>query len=193
MADQQAEAPLLLLVARAAAYAAEAHVKQKRKAGDEPYINHPLRVAQMAAEAGLGAEAIAAALLHDVVEDTDRTLEDLAAQFPPRVVDLVNRLTKWWPDDAAAEVKREGNPVYYGAICEEPDALAVKLLDRADNLWSMVRMLPRARSWAAKYHRKSLEEVAPLAGVCTNAWAIRVFEDAAAALAAALDEKGAAE
>lgn len=179
--------PSLVLVARAAAYAAEAHVKQKRKAGDEPYINHPLRVAQAAAEVGLDAEAIAAALLHDVVEDTDRSIEDVAAHFPPRVVDLVRRLTKWWPDDAPAEVKRDGNPVYYGAIREVEDAVAVKLLDRADNLMSMVRMLPRARNWAVKYHRKSLDEVAPLAGACANAGAIKAFEDAAAALAAALD------
>lgn len=189
MADQHPEVSLVL-VAHAAAYAAEAHVKQKRKAGDEPYINHPLRVAQAAAEAGLGAEAIAAAMLHDVVEDTDRSLEDLADRFPPRVVDLVRRLTKWWPDDAPGDVKRAGNPVYYGAIREDADALAVKLLDRADNLWSMVHMLPRARSWAVKYLRKSLEEVAPLAGACTNAVAVAAFSEAAAALAAALEEKG---
>lgn len=179
--------PSLLLVARAAAYAAEAHVMQKRKVGDEPYVNHLLRVAEMAVEAGLDAEVVAAALLHDVVEDTERTIEDVAASFPPRVADLVRRLTMWWPDDAPSAVKQANNPVYYGAIREAPDAVAVKLLDRADNLMSMVRMLPRARSWAARYHRKSLEEVAPLASACTNAYAIRAFEDAAAALAAALD------
>ena len=190
MADTDTHSSLVL-VARAAAYAAEAHVNQKRKAGDEPYINHPLRVAQAAAEAGLDAEAIAAALLHDVVEDTDRTLEALAGEFPPRVVDLVQRLTKWWPDDAPQAVKQAGNPPYYDAIREAPDAVTLKLLDRADNLWSMVRMLPHARSWAARYHCKSLEEVAPLAGACANARAVRAFEDAVAALAAELDKKGA--
>lgn len=190
MADPQPDASLVL-VTRAAAYAAEAHVLQRRKVGEEPYINHPLRVAQMAAEAGLDAAAIAAALLHDVVEDTECSIEDVAELFPPRVTDLVRRLTKWWPDDAPADVKRAGNPVYYGAIGEEADAVALKLLDRADNLWSMVQMLPRARGWAEKYLRKSLEEVAPLAGSCRNARAVRAFEEAAAALAAALDQKGA--
>lgn len=177
----------IALVTRAAAYAAEAHVKQKRKAGDEPYINHPLRVAQAAAEVGLDAEAIAAALLHDVVEDTGRTLDDLAAHFPPRTLDLVRRMTKWWPDDASAAVKLEGNPRYYGAILEDPAATAIKLLDRADNLWSMVRMLPQLQDWAQRYYRKSQEEVAPLAEVAINREAAARFTAAHRALAAALE------
>lgn len=177
----------LTLVLRAAAYAGAAHVKQKRKAGDEPYINHPLRVAQACAEIGLDAEACAAALLHDVAEDTDRTLDDIAREFPPRTVDLVRRMTKWWPDDAPAHVKAAGNPAYYGAILEEPTAIAIKLLDRTDNLWSMVRMLPHLRDWAARYHKKSLEEVAPLADAAAGSAAAERFRAAHAALGEALE------
>jgi GTP pyrophosphokinase len=113
------------LIMRAAAYAAEAHVKQKRKQGDSPYINHPLRVGHQAVQAGLSAEAVAAALLHDVVEDTPRTLADIQRAFPARVAALVDLMTQWWPDDAPQELKRTEKPKYYGAILKDPEAIAI--------------------------------------------------------------------
>lgn len=176
----------LELVTRAAAFAGGAHRDQLRKEGSEPYINHPLRVAHACVRAGLSAEAVAAAMLHDVVEDTQVEQQAIEAQFPARVAELVRLLTKWWPDDAAADIKNEGKPVYYGAIASDAEALAVKLLDRADNLESMVRMLPRGRDWALRYHRKSTREVAPLAEVCTNEFACQAFYEALARLADAL-------
>jgi GTP pyrophosphokinase len=177
----------LELVTKAAAYAGEAHAKQMRKTGDEPYINHPLRVAHMATRAGLSAEAIAAALLHDVVEDTERTLADIEAEFPPRVAALVHLLTQWWPDDAPADVKAEGKPRYYGAILKEPEAIDIKLLDRADNLWSMVRMLPSYRGWAERYARRSEEEIGPLLTASRNDDARAAFKDALRALQRGLE------
>ncbi|HEY9720437.1 MAG TPA: HD domain-containing protein [Oscillatoriaceae cyanobacterium] len=179
------------LVLRAAAYAAAAHAPQRRKGHlDEPYINHPLRVAHAASEAGLSDEAIAAALLHDVVEDTPRSQSEIEAAFPPRTAELVRLLTKWWPDDASQEIKAEGQPVYYGAILQDADATALKLLDRADNLRDMVRMLPHKRDWAARYLRKTRREIAPIADECTNALARERYAAAVDALDAALSAPG---
>lgn len=176
----------LELVTRAAAFAGNAHRAQLRKEGSEPYINHPLRVAHHCVLAGLPAAAVAAALLHDVVEDTPVGQDAIEAAFPPRVAELVRLLTKWWPDDAPLDVKREGKPAYYGAIAADPEALAVKLLDRADNLGSMVRMLPRMSDWARRYHRKTAAEIDPLAEACANAYARSRYEEALAQLGQAL-------
>lgn len=175
------------LVTRAAAYAAAAHAYQRRKGHlDEPYINHPLRVAHAASEAGLSDEAIAAALLHDVVEDTPRSQREIAAAFPPRTAELVRLLTKWWPDDAPPAVKAEGQPAYYGAILRDAEAIALKLLDRADNLTDMRRMLPRNRDWAARYLRKTRHEIDPLRDACSNVLACERYDAAKAELDAAL-------
>jgi guanosine-3',5'-bis(diphosphate) 3'-pyrophosphohydrolase len=74
--------------------AATAHGGQLRKGGDRPYIEHPLRVAALLRGAGFGPEVIAAALLHDVVEDTEMTVEDVANAFGERVAQLVEALTE---------------------------------------------------------------------------------------------------
>lgn len=183
----------LELVLRAAAFAAEAHRTQTRKGSPDPYINHPLRVAHEAARAGLSEEAIASALLHDVLEDTPVTREQLAARFPDRVTELVEVLTKWWPDDAPREVKAVGKPKYYGAILQDPDAMAIKLLDRADNLLDMVRTLPRMRAWAERYHSKTAREIQPIAEACPNRAAReaygRALEELARALAAGASDR----
>jgi GTP pyrophosphokinase len=150
------------LILRAAAFAAQAHAKQLRKTGDQPYINHLLRVAQSAADAGLPEEAIAAALLHDVIEDTEVTVEELARAFPERVVSLVKLLTEWWSDDASQEVKARERPKYYRAILTDPEAVEIKLLDRADNLLDMVRSLPQVQRWATKYLARTEPELAEI-------------------------------
>src|SRR5690554_3751506 len=73
------------LVRRAFDLAADAHKDQRRKSG-EPYIFHPIAVAKIIAdEIGLGATSIAAALMHDVVEDTDYTLEDIESMFGKKI------------------------------------------------------------------------------------------------------------
>ncbi len=73
--------------------AAAAHDGQTRKSG-EPYITHPVAVSQILAELGLGPRTIAAALLHDTVEDTDYSLEDLRAEFGDEVTMLVDGFTR---------------------------------------------------------------------------------------------------
>ena len=168
------------LILRAAAYAGEAHGTQTRKGSPDPYVTHPLRVGHAAALAGLSAEAVAASLLHDVIEDTPRTPEELAACFPERVVGLFELLTKEWADDAPPDVKTAGKPRYYGAIMGDDEAMAIKLLDRADNLRDMIRMLPRLRGWAERYLAKTEREIAPIQAACPNA---RAREEYGAAIA----------
>jgi GTP pyrophosphokinase len=163
------------LILKAAAVAAEAHAEQKRKVSGDPYINHLIRVAFDASTAGLSDEAIAAAFLHDVVEDTHVSFDELSLQFAPRVVTLVRLLTKWWPDDADKELKRSEKPKYYGAILNDQEAIELKLLDRADNLRDMANMLPKAKKWAERYFEKTEDELTPLQQLSTNKKAQEIY------------------
>lgn len=82
------------LIRKAFDFANEAHSGVKRRSG-EPYILHPIAVARIAAkEIGLGTKSVVAALLHDVVEDTDYTVDDIASLFSPKIASLVDGLTK---------------------------------------------------------------------------------------------------
>ena len=177
------------MIMQAAAFAAEAHAQQKRKTGNVPYVNHLLRVADMAARAGLPAEAIAAAVLHDSVEDTWVTRKDLEERFPSRVVELVHLMTQWWDDHAPQDLKAREKPKYYAAILKDEDAINIKLLDRADNLNDMTRMLPTARSWAEKYLRRSFDETGPLYEASQNEECRKIYQKAIEDLKAALARK----
>lgn len=81
------------LIMKAYNYAVEHHGDQKRRSG-EPYIIHPLNVAYILAELGLDEATICAALLHDVVEDTDATDADLRREFSDEIADMVAGVTK---------------------------------------------------------------------------------------------------
>jgi len=83
----------LELLARAFAYAARAHEGQLRRSGED-FIRHPWSVAKLCAELRLDEETVAAALLHDVVEDTDVELDDLRAEFGGEIAQLVEGVTK---------------------------------------------------------------------------------------------------
>lgn len=153
----------------AAEFAVVAHDGQVRK-GDKriPYIVHPLRVAAKAMEFGLREELVIACILHDVVEDTPVTLEDLRAsklQFSEYTLELVDLATKWWDDHAPKEVKDEQNPIYYGRILKNQGAVIIKLLDRADNLDGMSKS-PALRKWTRNYLRKTHAEFKELADAC---------------------------
>jgi hypothetical protein len=112
------------MVAKAYVLAVNAHAEVMRKNG-EPYINHPLRTAKRIQTAGYEPEAVAIALLHDAVEDSDLELSDLRAMgFCPRVISGVDAVTK-----------RNGEP-YPDAVRRaslHPDARFVKLSDNLDN------------------------------------------------------------
>ncbi|HYP73729.1 MAG TPA: bifunctional (p)ppGpp synthetase/guanosine-3',5'-bis(diphosphate) 3'-pyrophosphohydrolase [Microbacterium sp.] len=147
------------IIERAYRVAARAHSAQKRQSG-EPYITHPLAVAQILADLGLGPRAIAAALLHDTVEDTDYSLDQLTAEFGDEVAMLVDGVTKLdkvkYGDAAQAETVRK----MIVAMSKDIRVLLIKLADRLHN----------ARTWgfvppekAAKKATETLEIYAPLA------------------------------
>ncbi len=166
------------VVLKAAAYAAAAHTGQKRKTSDDPYIDHPLRVAYKASQAGLSDEAVTAALLHDVLEDTPLTREDLAREFPARVLELVDLLTQWWPDDAPAEIKASETPKYVAAILRDQDAIQLKLLDRADNLLDMACSQPKYYRWARRYLERTETELRELYLECRDSWVRNEYQAA---------------
>jgi guanosine-3',5'-bis(diphosphate) 3'-pyrophosphohydrolase len=122
------------MVSRAIALAADAHQDQYRWDG-QPYIFHPYRVMHgvwdtlMTVDDGLhwaaSTEAVAAAVLHDVVEDTHITLHGLGEMFPKRVVELVEYLTRRDGEEYAEFIER---------CCEDREAAWIKLCDVRDNL-----------------------------------------------------------
>jgi len=130
------------LIIQAAQFARNAHERQKRKYSGLPYIVHPARVAGRVAVHPLAdEEMVAAAFLHDVVEDTPYTLKEIEAEFGQRVAQLVNELTK--PDAISHEVRsgRKGRELKQLADASQR-AKIIKLLDRIDNLQDM-RDAPR--------------------------------------------------
>ena len=157
------------LIVRAFERARIQHEGQSRKSG-EPYITHPVAVATILAELGLGATTIAAALLHDTVEDTDYSVEQLTEEFGEEITVLVDGVTKLdkvqYGEAAPAETIRK----MVVAMSRDIRVLVIKLADRLHN----------ARTWkyvpaqsSAKKARETLEIYAPLAhrmGMNTIKW-----------------------
>lgn len=159
----------LALIERAYTAAERAHDGQTRRSG-EPYITHPVAVAQILADLGIGPKTIAAALLHDTVEDTEYTLDMLRADFGDEIAMLVDGVTKLdklkYGDSAQAETVRK----MVVAMSKDIRVLIIKLADRLHN----------ARTWgfvpqesAARKAQETLEIYAPLAhrlGIQTIKW-----------------------
>lgn len=140
------------MIARAATFAAEAHaaVAQVRKYTGEPYIVHPKAVAALVAEAGGDDAMVAAAWLHDVVEDTEVSLATLLDRFGDDVADLVSWLTDVSrPEDGNRAARKTKDRVH---IAQAPArAKAVKLADLIDNTASILTHDPH---FAAVYLRE---------------------------------------
>ncbi len=159
----------LSVIERAYATAEKAHSGQVRKSG-EPYITHPVAVAQILADLGIGPKTLAAALLHDTVEDTGYSLDALREEFGDEIAMLVDGVTKLdklkYGDSAQAETVRK----MVVAMSKDIRVLVIKLADRLHN----------ARTWgfveSASAQRKALETLeiyAPLAhrlGIQTVKW-----------------------
>lgn len=132
------------LLTRARAFATEAHAGQLRKYGGHPFIVHPLAVAETVASVTSDPEIIAAALLHDTVEDTPVTLADIEAQFGPRVAALVSDLTDISRrEDGNRATRRALDRAHTAAA--SPDAKTIKIADVLDNLRSLPAGAPFAR------------------------------------------------
>lgn len=126
------------LILRAAAFARRAHEGQRRKYTARPYIEHPARVAGRVAAHPRATEAmVAAAFLHDVVEDTPHTLDEIEAEFGPVVSRLVGELTNPSKGSKAPrKARKQADLVHLATVSRE--AKIIKLLDRIDNLRDMM-------------------------------------------------------
>ena len=129
-------------VHRAYALAEEAHRPQRRKSG-EPYILHPIAVAMIVAnEIGLGANPICAALLHDVVEDTDHTVKEIREHFGDDVATLVDTVTKRKSEKYETSLQVDNYKQMLQSIHYDIRALLLKLADRLHNMRTLKSMLP---------------------------------------------------
>ena len=150
------------LLQKAYDYAKEAHANQKRASG-EPYFIHPCAVADILMDLGLDAATIAAALLHDVIEDTESTAEDICREFGDEVLNLVSGVTKLEKivfksqEDAEAENFRK----IFVAMAKDMRVIIIKLADRLHNMRSL-NFLSKERQ--QRMARETLDIYAPLAG-----------------------------
>ncbi len=150
------------LIEKAYRVADEAHKDQKRKSG-EPYIIHPLCVAIILADLEMDKETIAAGILHDVVEDTVMTLDELSKEFGPEVALLVDGVTKLtqlsWSKDKV-EMQAENLRKMFLAMAKDIRVILIKLADRLHNMRTLQYMKPEKQKEKA---RETMEIYAPIA------------------------------
>ena len=140
------------LIEKAYRVAADAHKDQKRKSG-EPYIIHPLCVAIILADLELDKESIAAGLLHDVVEDTVMTEEELTEEFGPEVSLIVSGVTKLAQLKYSAdkvEEQAENLRKMFLAMAKDIRVIIIKLADRLHNMRTLQYMRPEKQLEKAK-------------------------------------------
>ncbi|MCK7459749.1 bifunctional GTP diphosphokinase/guanosine-3',5'-bis pyrophosphate 3'-pyrophosphohydrolase [Idiomarina aminovorans] len=139
----------------------QAHSSQKRSSG-EPYITHPVAVASLLADMKLDCETLMAALLHDVIEDTETNREDLAERFGATVASLVEGVSKL--DKLQFNSKKEAQAENYRkmimAMVQDIRVILIKLADRTHNMRTIQHLRPDKRRRIA---RETLEIYAPLA------------------------------
>src|SRR6201994_470249 len=150
------------LLNRAYVYAMKAHGEQKRASGD-PYFSHPLEVAAILTDLKLDDATIAAALLHDTIEDTDATRAEIDSLFGPDIGRLVEGLTKLKRLDLVTKEAKQAENLrkLLLAIADDVRVLLVKLADRLHNMRTLHWMPEASRRRAAE---ETLEIYAPLAG-----------------------------
>jgi guanosine-3',5'-bis(diphosphate) 3'-pyrophosphohydrolase len=131
------------LIDKAFNIANEAHWNMRRKSG-EPYIIHPIAVARIVnQEIGLGVKSIAASLLHDVVEDTDYTLEDVEREFGPKIASLINGLTKisgTYNKNNSSSLQAENFRKMLLTISDDLRVILIKIADRLHNMRTLDSM-----------------------------------------------------
>lgn len=150
------------IITKAFNFANQAHKGIKRRSG-EPYIMHPLAVAQIVCtEIGLGSTSICAALLHDVVEDTDYTVEDIENIFGPKIAQIVDGLTKIsggiFGDLASAQAENFKKLLL--TMSDDIRVILIKIADRLHNMRTLGSMLPNKQF---KIAGETLYIYAPLA------------------------------
>ncbi|MCI8622209.1 MAG: bifunctional (p)ppGpp synthetase/guanosine-3',5'-bis(diphosphate) 3'-pyrophosphohydrolase [Provencibacterium sp.] len=159
--EQQGRSYDLDMIGEAYRVAELAHGEQKRASG-EPYIIHPLNVAQIVVSLGMDSESVEAALLHDVVEDTDLTQEDISRQFGQPVADMVDGVTKLRkiPFSSREEQQAENVRKMLLAMAKDVRVIIIKLADRLHNLRTLDYVKEQSRRDKAL---ETMEVYAPIA------------------------------
>ena len=170
----------ILTLTEAYQFAAAKHVGHRRKGeAEEPYVNHLTEVADLVSRATAGADvdAIVAAVLHDTVEDTETTFEEIADQFGSRVAALVAEVTD---DKSLPKAERKRLQIEHAAHASH-GAKLIKLADKTSNLRALSHSPPRGWPAArcAEYLAWSVEVVARCRGA--SPWLEAQFDEAAAA------------
>ncbi len=150
------------LLNRAYVYAMKAHGEQTRASGD-PYFSHPLEVAAIVTDLKLDDATVAAALLHDTIEDTEATRAEIESLFGHDIGTLVEGLTKLKKLDLVTKEAKQAENLrkLLLAIADDVRVLLVKLADRLHNMRTIEHMAPEARKRIAE---ETLDIYAPLAG-----------------------------
>ena len=151
----------MALIERAVAYAQEKHKAQKRKDGS-PYIIHPLAVAEIVAEMGLDTDALLGALLHDCIEDTDASHDDIAKQFGNTAAELVEGVTKLTRANFSSteEAQMENLRKMFMAMSKDIRVVLIKIADRLHNMRTMQYQSPAKQIIKC---RETMDIYAPLA------------------------------
>ncbi|MBV6702074.1 HD domain-containing protein, partial [Kitasatospora aureofaciens] len=152
------------LLARAYRLAEASHRGQKRKSG-EPYITHPLAVTMILAQLGAGTTTLVASLLHDTVEDTELTLDQVSAGFGPEVAYLVDGVTKLEKVDFGAAAEAETFRKMLVATGDDVRVMVIKLADRLHNMRTIRHMKPASQVRIAKVTRDVLIPLAERLGI----------------------------
>ena len=149
------------LIDRAVDYARNKHKEQKRKDGS-PYIIHPLAVAEIVTEMGLDTDAILGALLHDCIEDTDASHDEIAKLFGETVAELVEGVTKLTRADFSSteEAQMENLRKMFMAMSKDIRVVLIKIADRLHNMRTMQYQTPAKQ---IKKCRETMDIYAPLA------------------------------
>ena len=151
----------LAIVNKAVDYANEKHKLQKRKDGS-PYIIHPLAVAEIVAELGLDTDAILGALLHDCIEDTDASHDDIAKLFNPTVAELVEGVTKLTRVEFTTHEQQQMENLrkMFMAMSKDIRVVLIKIADRLHNMRTMQYQTPQKQISKC---RETMDIYAPLA------------------------------
>ncbi len=151
----------MAIINRAVEYADKKHQNQKRKDGS-PYIIHPLAVAEIVAEIGLDTDAILGAILHDCIEDTDSTYDDIARQFGSTVAALVEGVTKLTRVEYSTleQQQMENLRKMFMAMSKDIRVVLIKICDRLHNTRTMEYQTPEKQ---ISKSRETMDIYAPLA------------------------------
>lgn len=167
--------PDLDMIKKAYVYAAKVHKDQRRESG-EPYLMHPLAVAELVTQLRLDEASICAGLLHDTVEDTDTTVAEVSGLFSPQVAQLVDGLTKISKINFHSREERQAENFRKMIVAMSTDirVILIKLCDRVHNMRTLTHLREDKQR---KIARETLDIYAPLANRLGIQWIKAELED----------------